>query len=183
MDLRINESDQYLLYLRNLPDKVAECIQLISGAGTVQQLWHAVTEYYIRSRATGSIERAHAVQSSPIRNEGCFNCADPDHLQANCPKLKKCKHCGKSEVAADCWEKHPKKKPSKGGKDAGADTGKKFSPSKGKGKGKDKGKGRGKGKKGKLREVEGDEVDWEEAEWDDEELENLTLKRANKWPW
>ena len=53
VDLRINEGDQFLLYLRNLPEKVSEHVQLISGAGTVQQLWRAVTEYYIRSRATG----------------------------------------------------------------------------------------------------------------------------------
>ena len=55
VDLRINERDQFLLYLRNLPEKVSEHVQLISGAGTVQQLlWRAVTEYYIRSRATGT---------------------------------------------------------------------------------------------------------------------------------
>ena len=36
VDLRINEGDQFLLYLRNLPEKVSEHVQLISGAGTVQ---------------------------------------------------------------------------------------------------------------------------------------------------
>ena len=66
--LRINEGDQFLLYLRNLPEKVSEHVQRISGAETVQQLWRAVTEYYIRSRATGTMERAHAVQGSPIRS-------------------------------------------------------------------------------------------------------------------
>ena len=84
VDLRINEGDQFLLYLRNLPEKVAEHVQLISGAGTVQQLWRAVTEYYIRSRATGTMERAHAVQGSPIRSKGCFNCGDPGHMQSEC---------------------------------------------------------------------------------------------------
>ena len=34
-DLRITEGDQYLLYLRNLPDKVAEFVQLHCGATTV----------------------------------------------------------------------------------------------------------------------------------------------------
>ena len=85
VDLRINEGDQFLLYLRNLPEKVSEHVQLISGAGTVQQLWRAVTEYYIR-----------AVQGSPIRSKGCFNCGDPGHMQSECPKPKRCKHCGKS---------------------------------------------------------------------------------------
>ena len=114
VDLRINEGDQFLLYLRNLPEKVSEHVQLISGAGTVQQLWRAVTEYYIRSRVTGTMERAHAVQGSPIRSKGCFNCGDPGHMQSECPKPKRCKHCGKSgHVASDCWEKHPDKRPSK----------------------------------------------------------------------
>ena len=133
VDLRINEGDQFLLYLRNLPEKVAEHVQLISGAGTVQQLWRAVTEYYIRSRATGTMERAHAVQGSPIRSKGCFNCGDPGHMQSECPKPKRCKHCGKSgHAASDCWEKHPDKRPSKNSKDTGADPGKKSFPSKGK---------------------------------------------------
>ena len=170
VDLRINEGDQFLLYLRNLPEKVAEHVQLISGAGTVQQLWRAVTEYYIRSRATGTMERAHAVQGSPIRSKGCFNCGDPGHMQSECPKPKRCKHCGKSgHVASDCWEKHPDKRPSKNSKDTGADPGKKSFPSKGKGKGKSKSKGKGKGKKGgKLRELEDED---EEGEWEFEDPE------------
>ena len=168
VDLRINEGDQFLLYLRNLPEKVAEHVQLISGAGTVQQLWRAVTEYYIRSRATGTMERAHAVQGSPIRSKGCFNCGDPGHMQSECPKPKRCKHCGKSgHVASDCWEKHPDKRPSKNTKDTG--PGKKSFPSKGKGKGKSKSKGKGKGKKGgKLRELEDED---EEGEWEFEDPE------------
>ena len=170
VDLRINEGDQFLLYLRNLPEKVAEHVQLISGAGTVQQLWRAVTEYYIRSRATGTMERAHAVQGSPIRSKGCFKCGDPGHMQSECPKPKRCKHCGKSgHVASDCWEKHPDKRPSKNTKDIGADPGKKSFPSKGKGKGKSKSKGKGKGKKGgKLRELEDED---EEGEWEFEDPE------------
>ena len=170
VDLRINEGDQFSLYLRNLPEKVAEHVQLISGAGTVQQLWRAVTEYYIRSRATGTMERAHAVQGSPIRSKGCFNCGDPGHMQSECPKPKRCKHCGKSgHVASDCWEKHPDKRPSKNTKDTGADPGKKSFPSKGKGKGKSKSKGKGKGKKGgKLRELEDED---EEGEWEFEDPE------------
>ena len=167
--MRINAGDQFLLYLRNLPEKVSEHVQLISGAGTVQQLWRAVTEYYIRSRATGTMERAHAVQGSPIRSKGCFNCGDPGHMQSECPKPKRCKHCGKSgHVASDCWEKHPDKRPSK--KDGGDPVKKPF-PTKGKGKGKGKSKGKGKGKRNKLRELE-DGEEWEaEEEGEDPEVD------------
>ena len=123
VDLRINEGDQFLLYLRNFHEKIAEHVQFISGAGTVQQLWRAVTEYYIRCRATGTMERAHAVQGSPIRSKGCFNCGDPGHMQSECSKPKRCKHCGKSgHVASDCWEKHSDKRPSKNTKDTGAEA-------------------------------------------------------------
>ena len=73
VDLKIRR-DQHLLCLKNLPDKIAEHIQLISGAGTVQQLWRAVNESHIRSGATGSIERAHAVQGSPIRGKILDTC-------------------------------------------------------------------------------------------------------------
>ena len=129
-----------------------------------------MTEYYIRSRATGTMERAHAVQGSPIRSKGCFNCGDSGHMQSECPKPKRCKHCGKSgHVASDCWEKHPDKRPSKNTKDTGADPGKKSFPSKGKGKRKSKSKGKGKGKKGgKLRELEDED---EEGEWEFEDPE------------
>ena len=42
-------------------------------------------------------------------------------MQSECPKPKRCKHCGKSgHVASDCWEKHPDKRPSKNTKDTGA---------------------------------------------------------------
>ena len=34
-----------MLYLRNLPEKVSEHVQLISGAGTVQQLYHQKTKW------------------------------------------------------------------------------------------------------------------------------------------
>ena len=71
-------------------------------------------------------------------------------MQSECPKSKRCKHCGKSgHVASDCWEKHPDKRPSK--KD-GADPVKKPFPTKGKGKEKGKGKSKGKGKRNKFRE-------------------------------
>ena len=49
-DLRISEGDQYLLYLRNLPEKVQEFAQLHFGATTVARLWEAVNSYYVRMR-------------------------------------------------------------------------------------------------------------------------------------
>ena len=47
-DLRINEGDHFLLYMRNLPDKVAEYVQLHCGATTVPRVWEAVQAYYTR---------------------------------------------------------------------------------------------------------------------------------------
>ena len=44
-DLRINEGDQFLLYLRNLPEKVAEYVQLHCGATTVARVWESVVAY------------------------------------------------------------------------------------------------------------------------------------------
>ena len=41
-DLRMNEGDQFLLYLRNLLEKVAEYVQLHCGATTVARVWESV---------------------------------------------------------------------------------------------------------------------------------------------
>ena len=41
-DVRISEGDQYLLYMRNLPGKVQEFLQLHQNATTVQQLFLGV---------------------------------------------------------------------------------------------------------------------------------------------
>ena len=61
-DLRINEGDQYLLYLRNLPEKVAEFVQLHCGATTVARVWESVVAYHTRMghRAHGSVLNDHA---------------------------------------------------------------------------------------------------------------------------
>ena len=66
-DLRIVEGDHYLLYLRNLPEKVAEHCQLTVGTGTVAQLLRAATEHYARSRASAPFERTHAVKDSMLQ--------------------------------------------------------------------------------------------------------------------
>ena len=49
-DLHINERDQFLLYLRNLPDKAAEFVQLHCGATTV-------VAYHTRMRLTNDLDR------------------------------------------------------------------------------------------------------------------------------
>ena len=51
-DVRISEGDQFLLYLRNLPSKVQEFLQLHQNAMTVQQLKTGVQDY-IRTRVHG----------------------------------------------------------------------------------------------------------------------------------
>ena len=51
-DLRITEGDQFLLYMRNLPDKVAEHVQLHCGATTLLRVWEAVQAYCTRMRLT-----------------------------------------------------------------------------------------------------------------------------------
>ena len=55
-DLRIYEWDQFLLYMRNLPDKVAEYVQLHCGATTVPRVWEAVQAYYTRMRLTHELD-------------------------------------------------------------------------------------------------------------------------------
>ena len=52
-DVRISEGDQFLLYMRNLPGKVQEFLQLHQNATTVQQLFLGVQDYYIRTRVQG----------------------------------------------------------------------------------------------------------------------------------
>ena len=54
-DLCIFEGDQYLLYLRNLPEKVAEYVQLHCGATTVARVWESVVAYHTRMRLTNEV--------------------------------------------------------------------------------------------------------------------------------
>ena len=60
-DVRISEGDQFLLYLRNLPSKVQEFLQLHQNAVTVQQL-KTVQDYYIRTRVQGDLGSVHVAQ-------------------------------------------------------------------------------------------------------------------------
>ena len=62
--LRISEGDQYLLYLRNLPEKVQE-FALHCAATTVTKLWEAVNSYYVRMRMTGDLDKVHVAQGKP----------------------------------------------------------------------------------------------------------------------
>ena len=179
-DVRISEGDQFLLYLRNLPSKVQEFLQVHRNAVTVQQLKTGVQDYYIRTRVQGDLGSVHVAQpvaaKTDLKDKTCFNCGKKGHLAENCPEPKKCSHCGKKgHVAKDCWEKHPERKPAAKPKAKGQPT-KPGGRGKGRGKGGRKTKGRGRGNK--FRNVEGEDEDEEqdddyedegEPEGDDEE--------------
>ena len=49
-DVRISEGDQFLLYMRNLPNKVQEFLQLHQNATTVNQIKIGVQDYYMFSQ-------------------------------------------------------------------------------------------------------------------------------------
>ena len=165
-DVRISEGDQFLLYLRNLPSKVQEFLQVHRNAVTVQQLKTGVQDYYIRTRVQGDLGSVHVAQpvaaKADLKDKTCFNCGKKGHLAENCPEPKKCSHCGrKGHLAKDCWEKHPEKKPAAKPKAKGQPT-KPGGRGKGRGKGGRKTKGRGRGNK--FRNVEGEDEDEEQDE-------------------
>ena len=176
--VRISEGDQFLLYMRNLPTKVQEFLQLHQNATTVNQIKTGVLDYYIRTRVQGDLGTVHVAQpvqkAADLKDKTCFNCGKKGHLAENCPEPKKCSHCGKKgHLAKDCWEKHPDKKPKpkpksqssnskgKGGNDKKGQTG-----GRGRGKGGRRAKGRGRGNK--FRTVDGEE-EYEEGEDDYED--------------
>ena len=168
-DVRISEGDQFLLYLRNLPSKVQEFLQLHQNAVTVQQLKTGVQDYYIRTRVQGDLGSVHVAQPVPkadLKDKTCFNCGKKGHLAENCPEPIKCSHCGKKgHMAKDCWEKHPDKKPKPKAKSKSTNLkgkGDKDKKSGGRGKGGRKAEGRGRGNK--FRNVEGEEEDGEQDE-------------------
>ena len=167
-DVRISEGDQYLLYMRNLPGKVQEFLQLHQNATTVQQLFLGVQDFYIRTRVQGDMGSIHVTQpvgKPDVKDKTCFNCRKKGHLAENCPEPKKCSHCGKKgHLAKDCWEKHPDKKPTAKPK-AKAQPTKPGGRGKGRGKGGRKTKGRGRGNK--FRGVDGEE-EQDDQEYDDE---------------
>ena len=108
-DARISEGDQFLLYMRNLPSKVQEFLQLHQNATTVNQIKVGVQDYYIRTRVQGDLGTVHVAQpvqkAADLKDKTCFNCGKKGHLAENCPEPKKCSHCGKKgHVAKDSWE-------------------------------------------------------------------------------
>ena len=177
-DVRISEGDQFLLYLRNLPSKVQEFLQLHQNATTVLQLKLGVQDYYIRTRVQGDLGSVHVAQpvqkAGDLKDRTCFNCGKKGHLAENCPEPKKCSHCGKKgHVAKDCWEKHPDKKPkpkpksqSSNPKGKGDKDKKQQSGGRGRGKGGRKAKGRGRGNK--FRTVDGEEEEEQDEDYEDE---------------
>ena len=173
-DVRISEGDQFLLYMRNLPSKVQEFLQLHQNATTVNQIKIGVQDYYIRTRVQGDLGTVHVAQpvqkAADLKDRTCFNCGKKGHLAENCPEPKKCSHCGKKgHVAKDCWEKHPDKKPKPKPKSQSSNSkgkGKGQTGGRGRGKGGRKAKGRGRGNK--FRTVDGEE-EYEEGEDDYED--------------
>ena len=178
-DVRISEGDQFLLYLRNLPSKVQEFLQLHQNATTVLQLKLGVQDYYIRTRVQGDLGSVHVAQpvqkAGDLKDRTCFNCGKKGHLAENCPEPKTCSHCGKKgHVAKDCWEKHPDKKPkpkpksqSSNPKGKGDKDKKQQSGGRGRGKGGRKAKGRGRGNK--FRTVDGEEEEEQDEDYEDED--------------
>ena len=82
-DLRINEGDQFLLYLRNLPEKVAEYVQPHCGATTVARVWESVVAYHTRMRLTNDLDsRVHVATGPKQGSEGvtCHNCGKRGHF-------------------------------------------------------------------------------------------------------
>ena len=179
VDVRISEGDQFLLYLRNLPSKVQEFLQLHQNATTVLQLKLGVQDYYIRTRVQGDLGSVHVAQpvqkAGDLKDRTCFNCGKKGHLAENCPEPKKCSHCGKKgHVAKDCWEKYPDKKPKPKPKSQSSnpkgkgDKDKKFqSGGRGRGKGGKKAKGRGRGNK--FRTVDGEEEEEQDEDYEGED--------------
>ena len=84
VDVRISEGDQFLLYLRNLPSKVQEFLQLHQNATTVLQLKLGVQDYYIRTRVQGDLGSVHVAQpvqkAGDLKDRTCFNCGKKGHL-------------------------------------------------------------------------------------------------------
>eukprot|EP00435_Cladocopium_sp_Y103_P056323 s696_g19.t1 len=105
-DLRLTEGDQFLLYNRNLPESDGVCATALrSNYGSC---FVAVTEFYIRMRMTGDLERVHGIggdakgqpkgqgKGNTDSNTQWYNCGNKGHLAKDCRNPPKYKHCGKS---------------------------------------------------------------------------------------
>eukprot|EP00435_Cladocopium_sp_Y103_P060604 s1802_g22.t1 len=93
-DLRLNEGDQFLLYA-SLEGLFQYLIRVnVCGATSVQQLWQAVTEYHVRMRMTGDLDKVHGIaEKGKGKGKGndsekeCFNCGKKGHLAKDCEKV------------------------------------------------------------------------------------------------
>ena len=98
VDLRINEGDQFLLYLRNLPEKVAEHVQLISGAGNCpaalasgDRVLHPQSRYWNHGKGTCCSRFSHSKQ-------GLFQLRRPWSYAIRVPQTK---------ALQTLWEERP----------------------------------------------------------------------------
>ena len=72
-DVRISAGDQFLLYMRNLPSKVQEFLQLHQNATTLNQIKLGVQDYFIRTRVQGDLGTVHVAQ--PVQKADVVRCA------------------------------------------------------------------------------------------------------------
>eukprot|EP00435_Cladocopium_sp_Y103_P029747 s2825_g7.t1 len=140
-DLRLNEGDQFLLYSRNLPDKVVEYAQVHCGP------WIA--------------EKGKGKGKSNDAEKECYNCGKKGHLAKNCRKSTTLQALWKDWTFGEglLGEKSIK------------ETQEHSSSSQGKSQAKSQSKGTWQGRSGKFREVEDGEEAAEEAEEEGQEPE------------
>ena len=111
-DLRVQEADVYLIYLRNVPAEVKKYVQLHARNETVKGVKEAIETYYIRTRVIGD---------TSFKPDGLHSLGGKEGKGGG-KGSPKCWNCGRSgHVSKDCWDAQPegkggKEKQGKGGK-------------------------------------------------------------------